>query len=38
VDALGKERSLIAWLGQAGSVLIGYSGGVDSAYLACVAV
>ena len=38
VDALGKERSLIAWLGRAGSVLIGYSGGVDSAYLACVAV
>lgn len=38
VDALGKERRLIAWLGQAGSVLVGYSGGVDSAYLACVAV
>jgi len=38
VDALGKERSLISWLGQAGSVLVGYSGGVDSAYLACVAV
>jgi uncharacterized protein len=38
VDALGKERELIAWLGQAGSVLVGYSGGVDSAYLACVAV
>jgi uncharacterized protein len=38
VDALGKERNLIAWLGQAGSVLVGYSGGVDSAYLACVAV
>jgi pyridinium-3,5-biscarboxylic acid mononucleotide sulfurtransferase len=38
VDALGKERRLIAWLGRAESVLIGYSGGVDSAYLACVAV
>jgi len=33
-----KERNLMAWLRQAGSVLIGYSGGVDSAYLACVAV
>ena len=38
VDALRKERTLIAWLGQAPSVLVGYSGGVDSAYLACVAV
>jgi uncharacterized protein len=38
VDALGKERNLIAWLGQERSVLVGYSGGVDSAYLACVAV
>ena len=38
MDALGKERNLIAWLGQARSVLVGYSGGVDSAYLACVAV
>lgn len=38
MDALGKERRLIAWLGRAGSVIVGYSGGVDSAYLACVAV
>jgi pyridinium-3,5-biscarboxylic acid mononucleotide sulfurtransferase len=38
LNANGKERSLIAWLGQAGSVLIGYSGGVDSSYLACIAV
>jgi pyridinium-3,5-biscarboxylic acid mononucleotide sulfurtransferase len=36
--ALDKERSLGDWLGHAGSVLIGYSGGVDSAYLAAVAV
>lgn len=38
MDAVGRERTLIAWLGRAGSVLVGYSGGVDSAYLACVAV
>ena len=38
MDALGKERTLIAWLDRAGSVLVGYSGGVDSAYLACVSV
>jgi uncharacterized protein len=38
VDALGKERHLITWLSRAGNVLVGYSGGVDSAYLACVAV
>jgi uncharacterized protein len=33
-----KERALIAWLGARGSVLLGFSGGVDSAYLACVAL
>jgi pyridinium-3,5-biscarboxylic acid mononucleotide sulfurtransferase len=33
-----KEQALIAWLRARGSVLIGFSGGVDSAYLACVAV
>ena len=32
------ERSLAAWFRERGSVLIGFSGGVDSAYVACVAV
>ncbi|MHB1097706.1 MAG: ATP-dependent sacrificial sulfur transferase LarE [Gemmatimonadaceae bacterium] len=35
---LEKEEALVAWLRQHGSVLIGFSGGVDSAYLACVAL
>lgn len=35
---LDKEAKLVAWLQQHGSVLIGFSGGVDSAYLACVAL
>ena len=38
VDLRDKERRLIEWLRLRGSVLIGFSGGVDSAYLACVAV
>ena len=38
VDLPDKERRLIEWLRSQGSVLIGFSGGVDSAYLACVAV
>jgi len=37
-NAAAKEASLKQWLADHGSVLIGYSGGVDSAYLACVAV
>ncbi|HKN67000.1 MAG TPA: ATP-dependent sacrificial sulfur transferase LarE [Gemmatimonadaceae bacterium] len=33
-----KEHGLVLWLRARGSALIGFSGGVDSAYLACVAV
>src|SRR5450755_854881 len=33
-----KERALVSWLREQGSIAIGYSGGVDSAYLAAVAV
>ncbi len=35
---LDKEGRLLEWFRQHGSVLIGYSGGIDSAYLACVAL
>jgi len=35
---LGRERALAAWLAARHSVLIGYSGGVDSAYLSAVAL
>lgn len=35
--AAHKEHQLADWLREQGSVLVGYSGGVDSAYLACVA-
>ena len=33
-----KEEALIAWLRARGSALLGFSGGVDSAYLACIAL
>jgi uncharacterized protein len=35
---MDKEQALIAWLRDQGRLAIGYSGGVDSAYLAAVAV
>lgn len=35
--ALTKETALVAWMRAQGSLLLGFSGGVDSAYLACVA-
>jgi uncharacterized protein len=34
----GSEAALVAWLRRHGPVLLGFSGGVDSAYLASVAV
>lgn len=37
-EARSREHALAAWLRHHGSVLVGYSGGVDSAYLAAVAV
>ncbi len=36
--ARAKESQLIDWFRAHGSALIGFSGGVDSAYLACVAL
>ncbi|GAC1516410.1 MAG: ATP-dependent sacrificial sulfur transferase LarE [Gemmatimonadaceae bacterium] len=33
-----KQRALVAWLAARGSALVAYSGGVDSAYLAAVAL
>ena len=38
VSALQRERELIEWLQRHDSLLLGFSGGVDSAYLACVAI
>lgn len=37
-SAVEKERALVAWMRDHGPVAIGFSGGVDSAYLAAVAV
>jgi uncharacterized protein len=37
-EAADRERRLEDWLRAHGPVAIGFSGGVDSAYLACVAV
>lgn len=37
-DADAKEARLVEWMRSRRSVLVGYSGGVDSTYLACVAV
>jgi hypothetical protein len=37
-SALAKETRLVDWLRDRQSIAIGYSGGVDSAYLAAVAV
>jgi pyridinium-3,5-biscarboxylic acid mononucleotide sulfurtransferase len=36
--ALARERALVSWLQARQRVAIGFSGGVDSTYLACVAV
>ena len=36
--AFEREDELISWLQSHGSLLLGFSGGVDSAYLACLAV
>jgi uncharacterized protein len=36
-EVFAKEQRLAAWLSDAVSVLVGYSGGVDSSYLAVVA-
>lgn len=37
-SAQQRERELIEWLRSHDSLLLGFSGGVDSAYLACVAI
>src|SRR5687768_17310409 len=38
MSAAAKEQALIAWMRGRGRIAIGFSGGVDSAYLAAVAV
>ena len=38
MTAIGNERALIAWLTRRRRVAIGFSGGVDSSYLAAVMV
>ena len=37
-DARRKEEALAGWLRERSPVLLGFSGGVDSAYLGCIAV
>lgn len=37
-NPIAKEAELARWLRERHSVLVGYSGGVDSTYLACVAL
>jgi uncharacterized protein len=37
-EARARERSLVGWLKGHGSAAVGFSGGVDSAYLACVSI
>jgi uncharacterized protein len=36
--SVAKEAALVAWMREQGSLLVGFSGGVDSTYLACVAL
>jgi uncharacterized protein len=38
VPAIQKEAMLVSWFGSRGSALVAFSGGVDSAFLGCVAL